>query len=235
MGPSSVARVGGDPCDLLDRPVDRDVISARKVRVLLVGGDPLARGGLSSLLADQPGIDVVAQAGLSEDGSLAASSDRVDVALWDLGSDSDAASDAPVGIEQWRVPVLALVAEERAATEALAAGARGALFRDADAQALSAALQATALGMTVLDPALANSALRPRARIGTAGSEPLTARELEVLQLLAQGLSNKSLADRLGISEHTAKFHVNSILAKLGAQTRTEAVVQAVRMGLVLL
>jgi DNA-binding CsgD family transcriptional regulator len=66
-------------------------------------------------------------------------------------------------------------------------------------------------------------------------AEPLTAREHEVVQLLAQGLSNKAVGERLGISEHTAKFHVNAILTKLDAQTRTDAVVRAARLGLILL
>jgi len=199
-----------------------------------VGSDPLARSGLSSLLAGQAGVEVVAQAGAGEDVSLSVSRNRADVALWDLGADSEAA-ERQGSIETWHVPVLALAVDEPAAANALAAGAHGALFRDADGPMLSAALQAVLLGMVVLDPALASSASRPRPRLSGPGSEPLTAREVEVLQLLSQGLSNKAVADRLGISEHTAKFHVNSILAKLGAQTRTEAVVQAVRLGLVLL
>jgi len=148
--------------------------------------------------------------------------------------DRDAA-DRLRGLEELGVPLLALVADEGTAAEALAAGAQGALFRDVDGHRLTAALQATALGMVVLDQALAASALRSRPHLTGPGPEPLTPRELEVLQLLSQGLSNKSVADRLGISEHTAKFHVNAILAKLGAQTRTEAVVRAVRLGLVLL
>lgn len=228
-------RVGADPYELLDRDVDPSAAPPRTARVLIVGSDPLARSGLSSLLASQAGVEVVAQSGPSEDVSLSVSRNRVDVALWDLGTDSQAAAERQGSIETWQVPVLALVLDETAAENALAAGAHGALFRDADGQILSAALQAIVLGMVVLDPALASSALRPRPRLRGPGSEPLTAREVEVLQLLSQGLSNKAVADRLGISEHTAKFHVNSILAKLGAQTRTEAVVQAVRLGLVLL
>jgi DNA-binding NarL/FixJ family response regulator len=66
-------------------------------------------------------------------------------------------------------------------------------------------------------------------------AEPLTSRELEVLQLLVEGVSNKGIAERLGISEHTAKFHVNSILGELGAQNRTEAVTRAARTGLIIL
>jgi DNA-binding NarL/FixJ family response regulator len=98
-----------------------------------------------------------------------------------------------------------------------------------------------ARGLVVLDEGIAAPLLRPQG--GGAASpaepdapvEPLTPREVEVLQLLAEGLSNKLLGSRLGISEHTAKFHVNAILGKLGAQGRTDAVVRAARMGLILL
>ncbi|MGH2536960.1 MAG: response regulator transcription factor, partial [Candidatus Promineifilaceae bacterium] len=76
-------------------------------------------------------------------------------------------------------------------------------------------------------------ALRPAAPLEEPPLEPLTPRELEVLGLLAEGLTNKAIALRLGISEHTVKFHLNAILSKLGAQSRTAAVVRATRLGLI--
>ena len=88
--------------------------------------------------------------------------------------------------------------------------------------------------LLVVERALSDGALRTRPA-AEALVEPLTPRELEVLQLLGHGLSNRALAARLHISEHTAKFHVNAILGKLGAQTRAEAVAQGVRLGLLLL
>jgi DNA-binding NarL/FixJ family response regulator len=98
-----------------------------------------------------------------------------------------------------------------------------------------AALQAAAQGLAVLDPAFASEVLPARERMGEAPIEELTPRELEVLQLLAEGLSNRAVARQLDISEHTVKFHVNAILGKLGAQSRTEAVVRATRLGMILL
>jgi DNA-binding NarL/FixJ family response regulator len=89
-----------------------------------------------------------------------------------------------------------------------------------------------ASGLAVLDAAAAGELLRPAP---AAPSEGLTPRELEVLALLAEGLSNKAIAGRLGISDHTAKFHVNAILGKLGAENRSEAIVRAARLGLVVL
>jgi two-component system nitrate/nitrite response regulator NarL len=86
----------------------------------------------------------------------------------------------------------------------------------------------------VVDEEFAERILRqPRARVDL--FEPLTARELQVAQLLAGGLTNKEIAQRLGVTEHTVKFHLNGILRKLGVSTRTEAVVQAARLGLLIL
>ena len=131
--------------------------------------------------------------------------------------------------------MLALVPDEAAGELALAAGARGLLFRDAAPSPLLAALQAVARGLAVFEPALSPVRPTPRATTPTTTPEAPTPREREVLALRAEGLSNKAIADRLEISEHTAKFHVNAVLAKLGVQRRTEAVVRAARLGLVTL
>lgn len=246
------------------------------LRVLLVGDDPLARSGLAFLLAADPGLVVVAAtapenvaaalagtdagdagdaggAGAPSDiGGLADPADP-DVAVWDTGTDPAdwlerlGGAGAPGDPSDGRPPALALLEREEGAAEALAAGARGLVFRDVEAPRLAAALRALAAGLLVFDEALAEAAsplrLLAPASAESAGPppapavlpEPLTPRETEVLQLLAQGLSNRLIAERLGISERTAKFHVNSIVTKLGARTRTEAAMQAARLGLVLL
>lgn len=116
-----------------------------------------------------------------------------------------------------------------------------ALRRDATGAEIVAAIHAVGSGLVALDRRLAGSALAtaggPGAsdEDGSAIQEPLTPRELEVLQLLAQGLPNKTIARRLRISEHTAKFHVSAIMVKLGAASRTEAVTRAARRGLLVL
>jgi DNA-binding NarL/FixJ family response regulator len=133
------------------------------------------------------------------------------------------------------LPVVALLADESLAAEAWLAGVRGLLTREADAEALVAALQAVVQGLAAIDPTLAAALLPTRERESEALVEPLTPREEEVLQLLADGLANRAIALQLGISEHTVKFHVNAILGKLGAQSRTEAVVRATRLGLIIL
>lgn len=129
------------------------------------------------------------------------------------------------------VPVLALVASGRA-LEALAAGASGVLARDAAPEAIAAAVHAVREGLAVFDRSFV-AALVPEASSAPEQKDQLTPREHEVLAHLADGLSNKEIAVQLEISEHTAKFHVNSILQKMGAQKRVEAVVRAARLGII--
>jgi DNA-binding NarL/FixJ family response regulator len=135
---------------------------------------------------------------------------------------------------------LALLAEAARVAAEQGAGF-GALRRDATEQEVVAALRAVATGLVALDRRLAEALLAAPERLAApAGApalaeEPLTSRELEVLQLLAEGLPNKTIAQRLHISEHTVKFHVSAIMTKLGAASRTEAVTQAARRGLLLL
>src|SRR5438874_3188220 len=119
------------------------------------------------------------------------------------------------------------------------AGLRGwaCLARDVDADQLDLAVRSAEAGLVVMDLPLAASSLAVMASIAAPSplTEPLTPRELQVLQLVAQGLPNKGIARRLGISENTAKFHVASLCGKLGASSRTEAVTIAARRGLILL
>jgi DNA-binding NarL/FixJ family response regulator len=139
--------------------------------------------------------------------------------------------DAPDGSS---APFLALVSTVQEARQALRSGARGALSRSAPGSSIVPAALAVAAGHWVLDETFAAVLLH----VGDSPSGPpslLSPREQEVLALLSEGLSNRDVATRLGISRHTAKFHVNAILDKLGATTRTEAVVLAARSGLLTL
>jgi two-component system, NarL family, nitrate/nitrite response regulator NarL len=182
-------------------------------RLALVSEDPLARGALARTLSDQAeGWAVVAGTQVELETTRG---EPPDVVLWDTGLRLEEGAAPDLG-----APVLALVADEAAGELALGAGAR-----------------AVACGLTVFEPGLSQVRAAPRstAPSGASGPDTLTPREREVLGLLAEGLSNKAIADRLDISEHTAKFHVNAVLTKLGVQRRTEAVVRAARMGLVTL
>jgi DNA-binding NarL/FixJ family response regulator len=134
--------------------------------------------------------------------------------------------------------VLSERSEPRWFSEALRAGVRAILPSDIPSDQLVAGLEAAAAGLVVLHPAEVDSmfpAAQPASSPLAELMEPLTPRESEVLQMLASGLPNKEIAARLTISEHTVKYHVASILGKLGAVSRTEAVTLGIRRGLVLL
>jgi DNA-binding NarL/FixJ family response regulator len=196
------------------------------LRILVVSDDPLARAGIVARLAGRAELDVAGESGSAEAAATAIALAPAAI-LWDVGPNG-----AELPAEDGRLPVVALAADEAAAADALRAGARAVLSRGAPADAVAAALAAAARGLSVLDPAVAAGWIRPPE---DGPAEGLTARETEVLGLLAEGLSNKGIAARLGISEHTAKFHVNAILAKLGAESRAAAIVKAARLGLVAL
>lgn len=191
------------------------------LHIHIVTPDPLVAIALERAVELRQDVDVVGR-------------DQADLVLWDGGADPDAVPGRLAELDGFvgRAPVVALLPDERWARAALGAGARGALLRSSDGPSLLAALVAARHGLTVLDAGFTLPDPRP---VETAAGADLTPRELEVLALLADGLSNKEIAGRLAISDHTAKFHVNGILGKLGAQSRTEAVVLAARSGLLTL
>ncbi len=201
---------------------------APPLRLLLVAEDAIGRAGLRAL-AERSGLSVAGD--VAPDDLQPSDVEAADAIAWDAGTSGtfDALRRAAA-----RVPVLALPWSPEQAREALGAGARGVLSRERLEEQLLPAVQAVALGLLVVDDSFGEALVRPLPA-ADALVEPLTARETEVLQLLAEGLTNRRLGERLGISEHTAKFHVNAILGKLGARTRGEAIAQAARLGLLLL
>jgi two-component system nitrate/nitrite response regulator NarL len=205
------------------------------LRILIVADDPLARAGLAMLLSDQPGCAVVGQ--LEGEAAQPGSFDTFypDVALWDLGWSPTLALERLAGLSDAGLPIVALLPDETYAIEAWTAGAHGLLPREADGANLRAALIAAAQGLVVLESNTAATLLPTGSQAQVPPPGELTPREREVLQLLAEGLPNKTIASHLNISEHTVKFHVNAIMAKLGAQSRTDAVMRATRAGLILL
>ena len=204
------------------------------IRVLVVADDSLARAGLATLLASQPGLIVTGQIASEADSSDAAQLYRPDVIVWDLGVDVARAIDR-ASFRGAGAPVIALLADASDASDVWSAGARGLLLRTASAENISAAINAVAENLTVVDPVFTSALFPVREQTPTRPIEELTPRELQVLRLMAEGQSNKTIARELGISEHTVKFHVNAILGKLNVQSRTEAVVHATRLGLILL
>lgn len=203
------------------------------VRVLVVAAYPAMRAGLRALLAAIPGLEVVAELTPEALDGVRWPAD-VDAAVASLDDEEDLAQiDEALGL----LPLVLLAATPQD-FQVLAPGSapRAYLLRHAGGEEIAAALQAVRRGLMVLDPAVAAqwrpAPATPRAPAEGEGGESLTERELEVLHLLALGLPNKAIALRLGISEHTVKFHVGAILAKLGAASRTEAVMLAARRGL---
>jgi DNA-binding NarL/FixJ family response regulator len=202
------------------------------LRVVVVAEDVPAGNDLAAVIAEEADAVVVDQFGADEaaDADLAA----VDVAIWDLGEDRTRIAAQLAVIGRLGVPTLVLGPDD-AAAEAMAAGAKGFLPRTGTAERVAAAARAAAADLLVLDPAFTIAVLPVRDRDTEAIVEDLTRRELDVLQLLAEGLSNKEIAERLGITDHTVKFHVTTILSKLDAHSRTEAVTKAARLGLIIL
>ena len=207
-----------------------DVELAVSLRALVVGEDPLVRESFVRRLEHVATAEAVASDDLRE----AALREGANVIVWDLGPGTPDLHDAPLA--DLGVPVIALSSPEGNAIELLAAGASAVLRRDTPPDALRSAMATVQFGLRVVEPSLLDieAPRREEPREAT-GVDALTPRERDVLDLMATGLSNKQIASRLGISSHTAKFHIGAILAKLGAATRTEAVVRAVQRGLVLL
>lgn len=217
------------------------------MRVLVVAGSPVVRAGLESILARESDVTIVG-GGESADGTLAQQIEEhdPDVVLLELGPEDDADVARPILLSlphEARTPAVVVIApapDGALVAGALRSGARVVLARDASGDEIVAAARAAAAGLAAFPGALLGEVLRfaapAPARESGADVEPeLTPRELDVLRMLAEGLGNKQIAARLGVSEHTVKFHLGSIFQKLHASTRTEAVTVGLRRGLLLL
>jgi len=199
-------------------------------RVVVVASSAIARAGLDALLNKTGMVEVI--------GSVARwreySGEEPDaiVADWELGAEELPPDFTDLG----PLPVMVALADDphhRWLADALRSGVRAVLSRQASPSQIVAAIEAALAGLVVVEPADLDGVLvnpRPMKM-----AEPLTPREIEVLGRLAEGQSNKTIAHQLGISEHTVKFHVTSILAKLNAASRTEAVTLGIRQGLVMI
>lgn len=205
------------------------------LRLLIIADDPLARTGLTAVLDNRPEFMVVGSTSGQPDLSPQLDIYQPDVLLWDLGWSPSAVLDQIAEIQDIELPLVILLPDDAYAAQIWSAGAKNLLLRDIDGDKLVTALQAAGHGLIVFDTELSGTLLPNIQNLPPTPVEALTPRELEVLQHLAEGLPNKSIARRLNISDHTVKFHVNAIMSKLGAQSRTEAVVRATQLGLILL
>ena len=191
------------------------------ISVLVAAASLVARAGLRSLVEQTPECAVVGSAG-SKDLVERALNLHPDVVLWQVAPDEDA---APALHALDRQPVVLLTASP--AWDLIRAGARGALPLETSEAQIAIAIQAATADLIVLTP---ESTTTPAPVACN-----LTARETEVLRMIAEGLANKEIAWRLGISEHTVKFHVSALLGKLGAATRAEAISAGIRQGAIML
>jgi DNA-binding NarL/FixJ family response regulator len=210
------------------------------VAVAIFSTDPVLRRNLEQLPRDEPAVVLVGLFDQPSSFPELVSRDRVDVLL------ADTPTQELLTEYRGRNPGIALVVlldgtEKQDIVRALSAGARGLLDRSASRNEITAAVKAVTAGLVVVAPQLLAtlfneaSSADALSKDNDAGRARLTPRELEVLVAMADGASNKAIARRLGISFHTAKFHVAAILAKLDADSRTEAVAKAAQLGLVML
>lgn len=208
------------------------------IQVLVVAGNLLARAGLGALLDEMDVIQVVGQT-TTDSLSWQVDYDRPDVLLVDLGWRVDDNLSALTTAIEMRLPIVVLVSDDIQAKDALTELASlecyAILLRDSEAERIQAAIQSVYVGLISLDATLSGLFVQPSGSAMPTTIEALTPREDEVLQLLAKGLTNKAIAHELQITDHTVKFHVNAIMGKLGAQSRTEAVVKATQAGLIIL
>ncbi len=212
------------------------------IRLLVVDDHDLFRAGLASVLGAEPSIEVVAQASGGRMGVRLANELRPDVVLMDLRMpDLDGKQATRQILERTptaRVLVLTVASDDGSVEAALAAGACGFIAKDTPVEDITVAVRAAAQGVAWLSPRAAEVVLGRIRRRGIEQEadfgewDQLSARELDVLRLIARGLENAEIARTLNISPRTAKNHVSNILGKLGLPSRVQAAIYAVRRGL---
>jgi len=208
------------------------------IRVLIAEDHAVVREGLRLLITSEPGMEVIGQASDGVEAVQMAHALRPDVLLLDLVMPRKNGIEAIGEIKQEnleaRILVLTSFAEDDKVFPAIKAGAQGYLLKDSSPQELLQAIRDTYQGESSLHPAIARKLVQEINRPSDLplAEEPLTEREVEVLKLIAQGLSNQSIAEKLVISERTVRTHVGHILNKLHLANRTQAALYALREGL---
>jgi two-component system, NarL family, response regulator YdfI len=207
---------------------------------VMVAASAVRRGGLEAMVRENDSFHLVASApgllGLAERVQAL----QPDVVLVDLAEPDPQFASLAASLERAGAGVVVLIDEPDAnwTSRALRGEVRAILAREASREEIHWAIHAARYGMVLLDPDIAKDLLTGSRLVVEPIQETveeLTPREIEVLRMMAEGLGNKEIAVRLGISDHTVKFHISSILAKIGASTRTEAVTLGIRRGLILL
>jgi DNA-binding NarL/FixJ family response regulator len=206
------------------------------IRILLVEDQTLMRQGLKTILDLEPGFKVVGEASAGEMGVRLALESRPDIILMDVQLPGQSGVEATAAIcgawPQAKVIILTTFDRDDYVFHGIRAGALGYLLKDTPADNLVETIRRVNVGEIFIQPQIASRALRELAHPQTNPLTPLSEREREVLVLLAQGSSNREIADKLVITEGTVKTHVSNILAKLQAENRTQAANIARRYGL---
>ncbi len=211
------------------------------IRVQLISSSAIMRTGLEQMLLSESGFHIIPDDREARNDRHIADEEPPDVIVAEVEEAFEEAGWSDLLDAGGPDTAILLLVDDPAslsAAEALRSGVRGVLPKRVSRDELVAAVHAAAAGLVVLHPDNASAVLPGRPRdTGRSNAliEPLTSREMEVLAILAEGGSNKEIASRLSISEHTAKFHVASIMSKLGATSRTEAVTLAIRRGIIML
>ena len=206
------------------------------IRILVADDHPMLREGLVAVLSTQPDFDIIGEAADGAEVVRLAEALRPDVILLDLEMPDVDGVAALEGlrdaVSEARAIVFTAYDTDERILRSVRAGARGYLLKGASRQEIFDAVRTVHAGGSLLEPGV-TTRLLDHVREGGEQTEPLTPRELEVLALISEGLHNSEIAGRLFVTERTVKFHVSSILAKLGADNRTEAVALAARRGLI--
>lgn len=205
------------------------------IRVVVADDQQVVREGLVALLGLIDGVEVAGAAANGVEAIDLVAQGNVDVVLMDLRmpvlDGTLATARITAGFPKVAVLVLTTYADDTSIANALRAGARGYLTKDAGRAEIGAALRSTAAGQSTFDPEVSKR-LIAGLTAASASNDGLTARETEVLRLIARGLSNPEIAGQLFISEATVKTHINNTFAKIGARHRAEAVRYAYRKGI---
>ena len=208
----------------------------RPLRVAVVDDHPLFREGVRRILEAQGDLALVGQAGTVEEAAGALETARPDVLLLDLRLGAASGLDLLAGLEAGAAPRVLIVTafpDEEVIAEALRAGARGVVLKDAAPEVLLAAIRSVAAGDLSIPPELASRLVGALAREGGApGLGQLTAREREIVALVGRGLKNREIAQRLGLAEKTVKGHLTNSFYKLGVADRLELALLAIKTRL---
>jgi NarL family two-component system response regulator LiaR len=211
---------------------------AECIRVLIVDDHDIVREGQRALISTEPGMEVIGEARNGIEAIELAVKLQPDVILLDLLMPKmdgiDASQEIKKGNPEARILVLTSFAEDERVFAAIKAGAMGYLLKDSSPQKILKSIREVFQGITSIEPRIANKLMREIQRTSDSPptEEPLTNREMEVIRLIAEGLSNQEIAERLVISERTVRTHVTNILGKLHLANRTQAALYALREGL---